>query len=569
MSNSNNRLNNAQRGGNSRQFQKETKERNTVAVPSPSNSNTNGNEDSRKNSIINNGLRKNTLDQIETRLLKISNVLNTNSTSLMTNMTHNIGRIKHYKSELMKLKNLYGNKKSKITYNKHQVNYFPYIMTVPKNYNLKSFVKTALNRNLDNNATSALSISIKRKINNLNNENKTLSRNFLKRAKTEQSRLSRSRQPEVVEKKQLLNKSVKRTKQKLDINHIRRTGITIDFDDSDTYLFFRDMYRDMVKDGTASSIEDKGVSNFKNILKYFLDAQNNEIDEYFNIMSTDRSKQFKYKTVIPKIHEDIKLYLNETNSTKNIIKHANVKPGMQSNLRKYFVNPHKKMRIMLDCETQSLISSSIISPYKNIELLSTTASILNSGSDMCGFRARANLSNRISGQVIETTPFVYDMDDMDIYLKFELNNIKKTVYISVRHTRNKIEIILNNKHVISASSKKKASGGNYDLKIGKFFGDFLQIVKVLINNKNDRIPTIFASYDMNACVIYKHLSSIYVKNKLKSLKHNNVVNNTFKEKQRLVSKFGKLIYLQQTGSISNATYNMWFLGMKEYIKKPN
>ena len=539
----------------------------STSVANASNSNTNVNNNTRKNSIINDSLRGNTLKLINERLKKTKRVLNTSATSLMTNMTHNIGRIKHHESELMKLKKLYGNKKSKITYNKHENNYRPYIMTVPKNYNLKSFVKTALNRNLENNATSALSSSIKRKVNNLNNENKTLSRNFLKRAKAEQSRLRR--QP-IVEKKQLLNKSIKKTKKQLDINHTRRTGITIDFDYTDTYLFFRDMYRDMVKDGTASSIEDKGVSNFKNILKFFLNTQTEDINNYFNNMSPDHYKQFKYKTVIPKIQEDIKLYLNETNSTKNITKHENVRPGMQSDLRRYFVNPNKKMRIMLDCETQSLISSSIIQPYKNIELLSTTASILNSGSNMCGFRARANLTNRISGQVIESTPFVYDMDDMDIYLKFTFdNNNKKTVYISVRHTRNKVEIILNDKNVISSSSKKKASVGNYDLKIGKFFGDFLQIVKVLINNKNDRIPTIFASFDMNACVIYKRISTIYVKNKLKILKHNNVHNNMFKEKQRLVNKFGKLIYLQQIGNISNAKYNMWFLGMKDYIKKPN
>ena len=559
----------AQRGGNRSATVGLNRVRPNVAGPSPSvanasNSNTNVNNNTRKNSIINDRLRKNTLELINERLKKTKRVLNTNTTSLMTNMTHNIGRIKHHESELMKLKKLYGNKKSKITYNKHENNYRPYIMTVPKNYNLKSFVKTALNRNLENNASSALSSSIKRKVNNLNNENKMLSRNFLKRAKAEQSRLRR--QP-IVEKKQLLNKSIKKTKKQLDINHTRRTGITIDFDYADTYLFFRDMYRDMVKDKTASSIEG---GNFKNILKFFLNTDTEDINNYFNNMSPDHSKQFTYKTVMPLIQKDIKLYLNETNSTKNIIKHENVRPGMQSDLRRYFVNPNKKMRIMLDCETQSLISSSIIQPYKNIELLSTTASILNSGSNMCGFRARANLTNRISGQVIESTPFVYDMDDMEIYLNFTLdNNIKKTVYISVRHTRNKVEIVLNGKDVISSSSKKKASGGNYDLKIGKFFGDFLQIVKVLINNKNDRIPTIFASFDMNACVIYKRLSAIYVKNKLKRLNHNNVHSNMFKEKHKLVSKFGKLIYLQQIGNISNAKYNMWFLGMKDYIKKPN
>lgn len=573
MSNSNNRLNNAPRDGNNLALKIKPKERNTVAGPSTSvantsNSNTNVNNNTRKNSIINDSLRRNTLNLINERLKKTKRVLNTNTTSLMTNMTHNIGRIKHHESELMKLKKLYGNIKSKITYNKHENTYRPYIMTVPKNYNLKSFVKTALNRNLENNASSALSSSIKRKVNNLNNENKMLSRNFLKRAKAEQSRLRR--QP-IPEKEKLLNNSIKKIKKQLYINHTRRTGITIDFDYADTYLFFRDMYRDMVKDGTASSIEDKGLSsNFKNILKFFLNTQTEDINNYFNNMSPDHYKQFKYRTVMPLIQKDIKLYLNETNSTKNIIKHTNVRPGFQSDLEEYFVNPNKKMRIMLDCETQQLISSSIIQPYKNIELLSTTASILNSGSNMCGFRARANLSNKISGRVIRSTPFVYDMDDMEIYLNFTLdNNIKKTVYISVRHTRNKVEIVLNGKDVISSSSKKKASAGNYYLKIGKFFGDFLQIVKVLINNKNDRIPTIFASFDMNACLIYKRLSAIYVKNKLKRLKHNNVHSNMFKEKHKLVSKFGKLIYLQQDGRINSAKYNMWFFGMKDYIKKPN
>lgn len=331
----------------------------------------------------------------------------------------------------------------------------------------------------------------------------------------------------------------------------------------------------MIKDKTIET-RDK----FIEVLTLFLNIDKNETTEYIEEAEKrirPQKSPFTYKAVQGSIKIKWETYLKQsnniqTNRKKNIIVHKNVQPGMQSNLRKYFVNTSKKMRVMLDCEANFIISTSIIGGYNNIELLTTPASILNAGSNMCGFRTRPNLKSVLNGTYNrKKTPIVYDLNGMEAYLNFTFNGNKPThqVHIRVKYTRTGLEVILNNKHTIKVGSKKNAKKGSVDKNtIGKFFGDFLQVIKCVINNKNDKIPSIFASMDMNACLMYKTLSNIYVKNKMKELNPDERQAN-FTKIKRLQSNMGKIIYLQQEGKIPKAKYNLYFLNMKDYIRPPN
>ena len=517
--------------------------------------------------------RRNFINELQKRIGKVNTRLNNNTTSLMTNMTHNVGRLNFYKNELNTLLRNYKSNKtiSQVKYENDR----NFILDVPKNYNIRGFSKSALNSSLTNNAISRLTKVPRKRDNNQNNNNK---KEFLKYAKKRQAQIRTKlrENPNDIPtqgKKLRLNASVKSTKKNIKTKHTLASGISINFNISETDDFFINMYRDMIKDGTIKTIKTK--DKFIEVLSLFLDITINETAEYIEEAEkriVSKKSPFIYKSVHDQIKNKWATYLKQnTNRTKNIIVHKNVQPGMQSNLRKYFVNTSKKMRVMLDCEANFIISTSIIGGYNNIELLTTPASILNAGSNMCGFRTRPNLRSVLNGTYNrKKTPIVYDLNGMEAYLNFTFKGNKPThkVHIRVKYTRTGLEVILNNKHTIKVGSKKNAQRGsvNKDI-IGKFFGDFLQVIKCIINNKNDKIPSIFASMDMNACLMYKTLSNIYIKNKMKELNPERQAN--FTKIKRLQSNMGKIIYLQQQGRISNAKYNLYFLNMKDYIRPPN
>lgn len=515
-------------------------------------------------------LRRNFTNELQRRINKVNTRLNNNTTSLMTNMTHNIGRLKFYKNELNTLLRNYKSNKN-ISYGKYEKDR-NFILHVPKNYNIRGFSKSALNNNLTNNAISKLTKVPRKRDNNQNNNNK---KEFLKYAKKRQAQIRTELREKpndipIKGKKLRLNASVKSTKKNIKTKHTLTSGISINFNISETDDFFVNMYRDMIKDGTI-----KTRDKFIEVLSLFLNTNVDETTEYIQQAETrigNRKSPFTYAAVQTQIKSKWDTYLKQNNNrTKNIIVHKNVQPGMQSNLRKYFVNTSKKMRVMLDCEANFIISTSVIGGYNNIELLTTPASILNAGSNMCGFRTRPNLRSVLNGTYNrKKTPIVYDLNGMEVYLNFTLKGDKPThkVHTRVRYTRTGIEVILNNEHTIKVGSKKNAKKGSVNKNIiGKFFGDFLQVIKCMINNKNDKIPTIFASMDMNACLMYKTLSNIYIKNKMKELKPEKQAN--FTKIKKLQSNMGKIIYLQQQGKLSNAKYNLYFLNMKDYIHSPN
>ena len=517
--------------------------------------------------------RRNFINELQKRIGKVNTRLNNNTTSLMTNMTHNVGRLNFYKNELNTLLRNYKSNKtiSQVKYENDR----NFILDVPKNYNIRGFSKSALNSSLTNNAISRLTKVPRKRDNNQNNNNK---KEFLKYAKKRQAQIRTKlrENPNDIPtqgKKLRLNASVKSTKKNIKTKHTLASGISINFNISETDDFFINMYRDMIKDGTIKTIKTK--DKFIEVLSLFLDITINETAEYIEEAEkriVSKKSPFIYKSVHDQIKNKWATYLKQnTNRTKNIIVHKNVQPGMQSNLRKYFVNTSKKMRVMLDCEANFIISTSIIGGYNNIELLTTPASILNAGSNMCGFRTRPNLRSVLNGTYNrKKTPIVYDLNGMEAYLNFTFKGNKPThkVHIRVKYTRTGLEVILNGKHTIKVGSKKNAQSGSDNKNIiGKFFGDFLQVIKCIINNKNDKIPSIFASMDMNACLMYKTLSNIYIKNKMKELNPERQAN--FTKIKRLQSNMGKIIYLQQQGRISNAKYNLYFLNMKDYIRPPN
>ena len=513
------------------------------------------------------------INELQKRINKVTTRLNNNTPSMMTNMTHNVGRLKFYKNELNTLLRNYKSNKN-ISYGKYEKDR-NFILDVPKNYNIRGFSRSALNSNLTNNAISRLAKVPRKRDNNQNNNNR---KEFLKYAKKKQAQIhtklrENPNDKPIQGKKIRLNASVKSTKKNIKTKHTRASGISINFNISETDDFFINMYRDMIKDGTI-----KTRDKFIEVLSLFLNIDINETTEYIEEAEKrigTKKSPFTYAAVQPQIKNKWETYLKQsnipTNRKKNIIVHKNVQPGMQSNLRKYFVNTGKKMRVMLDCEANFIISTSIIGGYNNIELLTTPASILNAGSNMCGFRTRPNLKSVLNGTYnSKKTPIVYDLNGMEAYLNFTFKGNKPThqVHIRVKYTRTGLEVILNNEHTIKVGSKKNAKKGSVDKNIiGKFFGDFLQVIKCVINNKNDKIPSIFASMDMNACLMYKTLSNIYVKNKMKELNPERQAN--FTKIKRLQSNMGKIIYLQQQGKISNAKYNLYFLNMKDYIRPPN
>ena len=514
--------------------------------------------------------RKNFINELQKRINKVNTRLNNNTTSLMTNMTHNVGRLQFYKNELNTLLRNYKSNKN-ISQGKYE-NDRNFILHVPRNFNIRGFSKSALNNNLTNNSISKLTKVPRKRDNNQNNNNK---KEFLKYAKKSQAQIRTKlrENPNDIPtqgKKLRLNASVKSTKKNIKTKHTLASGISINFNISETDDFFINMYRDMIKDGTIQT-KDK----FIEVLSLFLNIDINQTAEYIEEAENrigSKKSLFTYKSVHDQIKNKWDTYLKQNNNrTKNIIVHKNVQPGMQSNLRKYFVNTSKKMRVMLDCEANFIISTSIIGGYNNIELLTTPASILNAGSNMCGFRTRPNLRSVLNGTYNrKKTPIVYDLNGMEAYLNFTFKGNKPThkVHIRVKYTRTGLEVILNNEHTIKVGSKKNAQRGSVNRNIiGKFFGDFLQVIKCIINNKNDKIPSIFASMDMNACLMYKTLSNIYIKNKMKELNPERQAN--FTKIKRLQSNMGKIIYLQQQGRISNAKYNLYFLNMKDYIRPPN
>jgi len=293
--------------------------------------------------------RRNFINELQKRIGKVNTRLNNNTTSLMTNMTHNVGRLNFYKNELNTLLRNYKSNKtiSQVKYENDR----NFILDVPKNYNIRGFSKSALNSSLTNNAISRLTKVPRKRDNNQNNNNK---KEFLKYAKKRQAQIHTKlrENPNDIPtqgKKLRLNASVKSTKKNIKTKHTLASGISINFNISETDDFFINMYRDMIKDGTIKTIKTK--DKFIEVLSLFLDITINETAEYIEEAEkriVSKKSPFIYKSVHDQIKNKWATYVKQnTNRTKNIIVHKNVQAGMQSNLRKYFVNTSKKMRVML------------------------------------------------------------------------------------------------------------------------------------------------------------------------------------------------------------------------------
>ena len=113
------------------------------------------------------------------------------------------------------------------------------------------------------------------------------------------------------------------------------------------------------------------------------------------------------------------------------------------------------------------------------------------------------------------TKLVFDLNGFSIKLNFNFNGTNKETTIDVDRTiptRNKPNVLGKNVNVrlngkrIKASSASGARAGVINNIIGKFFGDFLQICKVIIDQKYNT-NAVFSTFDKSAMNLYMFMSS--------------------------------------------------------------
>ena len=181
--------------------------------------------------------------------------------------------------------------------------------------------------------------------------------------------------------------------------------------------------------------------------------------------------------------------------------------------------------VLLDMENDQQRLSRTINNSPNLYPYLASASLIDPGRFKLGYYELANDITRIRSWIAEekrNQTFLefntrYHVGPTNMILKDSRGNTFLDVNLTVnlrgvaQTNLNKINnnsfftLKLNGKEVQIRTAKKNAKGAGVEFKLGKFMGDALQYMTVIVQNNTRERNRVFASGDGNACFMYMHL----------------------------------------------------------------
>jgi hypothetical protein len=346
------------------------------------------------------------------------------------------------------------------------------------------------------------------------------------------------------------------------INNNTKT-FTFKYDREHTIKFFTNMYIDIWHDNDNFSID-----NFKSVFNKFINVDDND-DVYFNkirpnlpnfhrrlleehiknelsnkISRINNSRKYKIETInsssMGAIDQKYKLKKNRSNNKPSILVHLDSdKDGIIHNFTEKIFGSSRKYLIGLP-------------KYYDAGMYMTPARM---ATNVLGIR------NGVGTQLI------FDLNGFNIKLKFtfdELPDKMSTIEVSrTIPTKNKPNTLGKTIHVSLNGNRIKPSTRGGPNVIGKFLGDFLQICKVIIDQRNNK-NTIFATFDKSAMNSYIFMSNM--KLGIPNRHQNRLINRTNETNN-------KCIFLEQIASQRNTyrtiSYNLHLINMNDVIERLN
>ena len=186
------------------------------------------------------------------------------------------------------------------------------------------------------------------------------------------------------------------------------------------------------------------------------------------------------------------------------------------------INTGKKYMVLLDMESDVKNLSDTIRESKNLNSYITTASLIDPGRHKLKhyvisknvIALRSWLTSQVQNLDYKTRyhvgPINMILKDksgrtfLNVKLAINLRGIKQTNIANISND-SFFTLTLNNKEVTIKTTSGNARAGGLEENMGKFMGDALQYMTVIVQNNTRNRDRVFASGDGNACFMYTHL----------------------------------------------------------------
>lgn len=303
---------------------------------------------------------------------------------------------------------------------------------------------------------------------------------------------------------------------------------TIIFNEDQTKTFISLMIADIIHDSGNMSIDE--VRELKNnIYGYFGFGNVNDTNSIIQKLKNYRGKQTRTSNTFLKSQVD--------QQAKTIIKSENIlKQYYNVNEFLYLKFPHsmrnmsgknfiryrvgdnkyyKKFNILINSNTKNVkslynfITKLQYGKNKNIaHKIICPAQLVNKGVHISPMRPSEQLTKQLQGMINSKNIHKFNDTPTNLNLIFKTH---KTNYVKVNIEYNYIlkKFVLKiNDEELNIVTAQNSSNGNYKNKIGKFFGDFIQILKCVSEQRKYKRPIAFGTVDSMAARIYLFMSKV-------------------------------------------------------------
>jgi hypothetical protein len=189
------------------------------------------------------------------------------------------------------------------------------------------------------------------------------------------------------------------------------------------------------------------------------------------------------------------------------------------------INANNKHMVLLDMEGSEQRLSRTINNSPNLYPYLATASLIDPGRFKLAYYALTNDITHIRNWIAEEkrnealldfntryhvgpTNIIFKDSKGNIFLDVNLTvNLRGVAQNNIKKVNNNsfFTLKLNDKEVEIRTAAKNAKGAGIKTKMGKFMGDALQYMTVIVQNNTRGRNRVFASGDGNACFMYMHL----------------------------------------------------------------
>ena len=493
----------------------------------------------------NNNYYPNTINKLSKISKLINNNKNINYYLNKINMTNKtITNINSFKNAINKIANLYYKSEKMTTKNRSR------ILTRINNFTNSNFSNSNLNKNENLNLARK---NLKEPPNKSINKNNNFVRNYYKK--------------QIVRRKSEIN---------------NRNTLEFKMDDNDFVLFLVNVYKDMLHDKILPQTKKEDRINYfiNKILPKFTNMNRNSNTINTSIKNLEAILKTVPLTIEPKTRENLnnieKTILNNlpnNSKIKKIFKETlyQVKDIVVGSQRE--VKFKKGINIIYDSDSKNVIYNSVIKPNENVKILYTPISSLNKGANLLPTPFYAYRENKIRGN-IKNKIFKIKPSSSTFIIKSKSDTFKTV--IKTRYVNDKIVIYLNGNEVNITSRGSINNYSNVLSRLGKFLGDFIQILTCLLYTKNNKNNVCFATSDKHAASMFIFFGKFILNKFDKSyINMNNIdrglaTREKYKKRQEYFKKkLPKLIYLRQTGRLANVSqvrFHINFYNLNDFIK---